>query len=90
MTNSRGAIMPKKLSPDGTKNLIGKRIGELRKKNNLSQEDLMSQLQLLGFDSERGIIKRIENGTRFGSDIEVQAFSKFFNVTYEYLIDGKE
>jgi len=33
--------------------------------------------------------KRIENGTRFVSDIEVPAFSKLFNVSYEYLIDGE-
>lgn len=82
--------MAKKLSPDGTKNLIGKRIRYLRKINNLSQEELMSQLQLLGLDSERGVIKRIENGTRFVSDIEVQLFSEFFKVSYEYLLDGKE
>jgi len=80
--------MPKKLSPDGTKNLIGKRVKELRSINNLSQEELMGQMQLLGFDSERGVIKRIENGTRFVSDIEVQAFSRLFDVSYEYLIDG--
>ena len=90
MINSKGDNMAKKLSPDGTKNLIGKRIRELRKAQNLSQEDLMGQLQLMGFDSERGVIKRIENGTRFVSDIEVQAFSKLFNATYEYLIDGEE
>lgn len=82
--------MPKKLAPDGTKNLIGKRIKELRNKHGLSQEVLMGHLQLLGFDSERGIIKRIENGTRFVSDIEIQALANFFNVSYEYLIDGKE
>lgn len=82
--------MPKKLSPDGTKNLIGKRVKELRKNKKLSQEEMMSQLQLLGFDSERGVIKRIENGTRFVNDIEIQALAKFFGVTYDYLIDGKE
>ena len=68
--------MPKKLSLDGTKNLIGKRVKELQNLNNLSQEDLMWKLQLFGFDSERVVIKRIENGTRFVSDIEVQAFAK--------------
>lgn len=82
--------MPKKLAPDGSKNLMGKRIRYLRKTNNLSQEELMSQLQLLGLDSDRGVIKRIENGARFVSDVEVQLFSRFFKVSYEYLLDGKE
>ena len=80
--------MPKKLSPKGTKNLIGKRIKELRVLTKLSQEELMSKMQLLGFDSERGVIKRIENGTRFVTDMEIQALSKIFNVSYEFLIDG--
>ena len=82
--------MSKKLSSDGTKNLIGKRVKVLRTANNMSQEALMSQLQLLGFDSERGVIKRIENGARFVSDIEIQALAKLLNVSYEYLIDGAE
>ena len=81
--------MPKKLSEDGTKNVIGERIRELRIKNKMSQEELMGKLQLMGFDSERGVIKRIESGSRFVSDIELQALAKLFGVTYEYLIDGK-
>jgi len=43
----------------------------------------------LGFDSERGVIKRMESGARFVRDIEVQALSRIFGVSYEYLIDGK-
>ena len=79
--------MPRLLAPNGTKNIIGNRIYELRTKNKLSQEKLMAQLQLLGFDSERGVIKRIENGTRFVSDVEIKLFAQFFNVSYEYLLD---
>lgn len=91
MTNYFGDdYMPKKLAPDGTKNLIGPRIKQLRKNNGLSQEQLMEQLQLLDFDHERGVIKRIENGTRFVSDIELQLLAKFFNVSYDFLIDGVE
>ena len=80
--------MPRLLAPDGTKNIIGNKIYELRTENKLSQEKLMAQLQLLGFDSERGVIKRIENGTRFVSDVELKLLSKFFNVSYDYLLDG--
>lgn len=82
--------MPKLLAPDGSKNLIGFRIRLLRKQAKLSQEKLMEDLQLLGFDSERGVIKRIENGDRFVSDIELKMLANYFHVTYEYLLDGKE
>lgn len=79
--------MARLLADDGTKNILGKRIRQLRKNNNLSQEQIVSKLQLLGFDSERGVIKRIENGTRFVSDIEVKLLANFFGVSYEYLLD---
>ena len=81
--------MSKKLAPDGKKNLIGARIKHMRKARNLSQEQLTEQLQLLELDYERGVIKRIENGTRFVSDIELQVLAKFFSVSYDFLIDGK-
>ena len=75
---------------DGSKNLVGPRVRSLRKKAGLSQEGLMVQLQLLGMDSERGVIKRIENGDRAVSDLEVQLLAQFFNVSYQYLLDGTE
>ena len=75
---------------DGSKNLVGPRVRALRKARNLSQEKLMAQLQLLGMDSERGVLKRIENGTRAVSDLEVRLFARYFGVSYEYLLDGEE
>jgi len=75
---------------DGKKNLVGDRVRALRKKAGLSQEELMAQLQLMGMDSERGVIKRIENGDRVVGDLELRLLAEFFHVTYDYLIDGKE
>lgn len=75
---------------DGKRNLVGPRVRVLRKKAKLSQEALMAQLQLLGMDAERGVIKRIENGDRAVSDLELQLLTRFFKVSYDYLIDGKE
>lgn len=79
--------MPRLLAYNGTKNIIGKKVREFRKAKGLSQEKMMAQLQLLGFDSERGVIKRIENGTRFVSDIELKLLSEFFGVSYRRLLD---
>lgn len=73
---------------DGKKNLVGARVRALREDAHLSQEGLMAQLQLLGMDSERGVIKRIENGNRTVSDMELQLIAQFFHVSYDYLIDG--
>lgn len=73
---------------DGKKNLVGVRIRTLREEAGLSQEGLMAQLQLLGMDAERGVIKRIENGDRAVNDLELRLLARYFKVTYEYLIDG--
>lgn len=75
---------------DGSKNLVGPRVRALRQKAGLSQEGLMAQLQLLGMNAERGVIKRMENGDRVVSDLEVRLLAQFFKVSYEYLIDGTD
>lgn len=73
---------------DGKRNLSGPRVRALRERAGLSQEELMARLQLMGMDSERGVIKRIENGDRAVSDLELQLLARYFQVSYEYLIDG--
>ncbi len=75
-------------TPDGKKNLVGPRVRALREKAGLSQEQLMAQLQLLGMDAERGVIKRIEGGQRTVSDLELRLLAKYFQVSYEFLLDG--
>lgn len=75
---------------DGKKNLVGPRVKKLRERERLSQEGLMAQLQLLGMDAERGVVKRIENGDRAVSDLELKLLAQFFRVSYAYLIDGAE
>lgn len=74
----------------GKKNLAGPQVRALREREGLSQEALMAKLQLLGMDAERGVIKRIENGDRAVSDLELRLLARCFNVSYEYLIDGEE
>lgn len=81
--------MPKLLTPDGRKNEIGPRVRALREEKGLSQEGLMAQLQLLGFDGERGVIKRIENGTRYVNELELRILARFFGVSYDFLMDGR-
>ncbi len=81
--------MARLYAPDGKKNLIGPRVRELRRARGLSQEQLMAQLQILGMDSERGVVKRIENGTRFVSDVELCLLADYFQVSVSALL-GRE
>jgi len=82
--------MPKPKSAEGAKNLISQRLIELRKEHGLSQRDLARELQLAGYDMDKNVITRIETGKRYVTDIELQALARIFDVSYEYLIDGKE
>lgn len=82
--------MPKPRSKSGEKNLIAKRLIELRERHNLSQRDLAHKLQLEGYEIDKNVITRIETNKRYVTDIELQAFVKVFDTTYEYLINGTE
>ena len=72
-------------APDGTNNICGKKIKELRLKMKLSQRKLAIKLQLLGYDVDNFFIRRVENGARFITDIELKMFSEVFNVSIEDL-----
>ncbi len=72
------------------KNIIGERLKQLRNAAGLSQRDLARELQLLGIDMDKNVITRIETNKRYVTDFEIQALKQLFNVSYDYLIDGKE
>lgn len=81
--------MKQRINSNG-KNLIGERLKELRNKRNFSQRDLARELQLIGIDMDKNVITRIETNQRYVTDFELQALKEIFNVSYDYLIDGKE
>lgn len=81
--------MPKRTPTTGEKNLIGKRLIELRRQHHMSQRLLAYKLQLRGYDMDKNVITRIETNKRFVTDVEIKAFSEVFEISYEYLIDGK-
>lgn len=68
-----------------TKNLIGPQVKKLRKSKKLTQKELSEKLQLMGYDFNDLTILRIEQQTRFVSDIELLALSTFFNVDIKEL-----
>ena len=71
---------------DGSNNLCGKKIAELRIKLNISQRQLADKMQLVEIDIDKNAIQRIECGKRFITDIELVAFAKVFNVTLDELV----
>jgi len=71
------------------KNIIGERLKLLREKANLSQRALAEKLQLIGIDMDKNVITRIETNKRYVTDFEIQALKEIFDVSYDYLIDGK-
>lgn len=63
------------------RNLIGTNLKNIRKHNNLSQEQLIAQLNLLGLDLDRTSLLRIENHNREVYDYELVYFSKALKVS---------
>ena len=71
---------------DGRNNICGKQIAKHRIQMCKSQRALADMLQLAGLDVDKNAIQRIECGKRFVTDIEIVAFSKIFNVTFNELL----
>lgn len=71
---------------EGLNNVCGKNIAQLRMKTGISQRELADRMQLVGIDIDKNAIQRIECGKRFVTDIEVIAFAKVFDVTFEELL----
>jgi hypothetical protein len=82
--------MPKRTPITGEKNLISKRLIELRRQRHMSQRLLAYKLQLHGYDMDKNVITRIETNKRYVTDIELKALTEIFDVSYEYLIEGKD
>ncbi len=73
---------------DGLNNVCGKNIAKLRTELKISQRELADRMQLVGIDIDKNAIQRIECGKRFVTDIEIIAFAKIFNVSFEKLLLG--
>lgn len=67
------------------KNLVGPQVKKLRKSKKLTQKQLSVQLQLLGYDFNDLTILRIEQQTRFVSDMELLALATYFDVDIKEL-----
>lgn len=73
---------------DGLNNVCGKNIAKLRLELKISQRELADRMQLVGIDIDKNAIQRIECGKRFVTDIEIIAFAKIFDISFENLLLG--
>jgi len=83
-----GYFLFKHKAQDGTRNLCGKKVSDLRKEilPKVSQRQLATLMQLKGIDMDKTAIRRIENGERYVTDIELKALSEIFDISLEFLI----
>lgn len=65
------------------KNLVGKRVRELRKAKKMSQQELSDKLESLAIYICRGSVSRIEDMTRTVTDIELYGLSQILKVPIE-------
>ncbi len=73
-----------------SKNVIGQRLKELRKKQDISQRTLAARLTLSGIEFTELTILRIEKGIRFVPDYELIVLADYFHVTTDYLLGRTE
>ena len=84
--SQKGDTMFINKTDSGLNNVCGKNIAKFRMKLKLSQRQLADKMQLVGIDIDKNAIQRIECGKRFVTDIEVIAFAKIFDITFEELL----
>lgn len=63
------------------RNLIGTNLKKYRKLQNLSQENFVAKLSLMGFNLEQSVLSRIERHNREVYDYELFYFAKILNIT---------
>ncbi|MBE6582833.1 MAG: helix-turn-helix transcriptional regulator [Ruminococcaceae bacterium] len=71
---------------DGKNNITGQKIMQIRKEKKMSQRKLAAKMQLLGYDVDHYFIRRVENGERFVTDIDLVIFARTLEVDIAQLI----
>jgi len=68
------------------RNIVGPVVRELREKQGLTQGDLVTKLNLLGWDVSRDIVARIEGQVRWVSDFELVKLAAGLGIDYTELL----
>ena len=76
-----------KIITDGKeKNIIGPRVREARKKNNLTQEQLSAKLETMAVYIDRASISKLEQKKRIVTDYELIALGKVLKTSVHWLL----
>ncbi len=70
----------------GTKNIVGQRIEQARKRVGMKQKELLAQLQVNGIDMNASGLSKLEGQIRSVNDYELVAFSKILGVSVDWLL----
>lgn len=62
------------------KNIIGAKINKLRLNKELTQEQMVARLNILGIDIDRTAFSRIENQTRYILDYEIKGVAEVLSI----------
>jgi transcriptional regulator with XRE-family HTH domain len=62
------------------RNSVGKAVQQLRRQQDLTQEDLAGRAAAVGWNISRDVVKRIERGEREITDIELRLLAKALRV----------
>ena len=73
-------------APDGRNNISGKKVKQYRLAKKMSQYKLAAKIQAMGYDVYNHFIRRIENGERFVTDIELVILSEALGVSIDDLL----
>ena len=73
----------------GNRNLIGKRVTEMRLARGMKQVDLLARLQTAGVDISVPALSLLEGQKRPVTDIELNALADILDVTTDWLL-GRE
>lgn len=78
--------MKKLIYVDDQKNVIGKRLRQVRKRQKVTQLDLAARMQVLGVNVDQQAISNIENNKRIVTDYELACFCKALRCTEQELL----
>lgn len=69
------------------KNMVGKKVRQLRLKKHLTQQELSAKLETMAIYICRGSVSRIEDQSRTVTDIELYGLSQVLSVPIEELFE---
>ena len=77
----------KKISYENNKNVIHARLRYYRKKQGLTQAQVVARLQVMNVNIDQQMLSKIENNRRIVTDYELACLCKVLNVTERDLLE---